>query len=409
MEAIRVKSIISILCALAIVLSFAATAAGAARAAEPEGLLVLSFADIEGLVTKGNPTIRNNEITAQNLDGAYDPNEMIFALSSSYNYFDSLSRSAKAVIARIMAGADPSAPESDPVRDGVIMALESDIAAYESEMAQIRAQLDQLFVSPRPAIDRTIQQLGNANMLIVWGAEGLFMGCHALSRQIAKSNGDLKTLDSSISVMELRYSLGLAAGSALLAARNDRAQLELSIKGMENELRNLHGQMNLLLGRKHDAPLQLGSAPAAVKGFLKTVDRERDLKAATGNSHPVKIATIDINEQKGQSGSSARLQEAIATNSYDSEVRAVALRYESLVATIAEREAALSLAESLLAQKRQALEETKKRHGLGLVPKIALEQAENDVSLQKFSVDAADAELFIAIRRYEWLVRGVSA
>ena len=28
---------------------------------------------------------------------------------------------------------------------------------------------------------------------------------------------------------------------------------------------------------------------------------------------------------------------------------------------------------------------------------------------QKFSADAADAELFIAIRRYEWLVRGLSA
>jgi hypothetical protein len=43
-----------------------------------------------------------------------------------------------------------------------------------------------------------------------------------------------------------------------------------------------------------------------------------------------------------------------------------------------------------------------------MVSRLVLEQAESEVLLQEIGVDSANAELFAAIRRYQWLVRGLS-
>ena len=405
------KRAVSLLCSIAILFVLGAGAAGAARAAEPESALTLTFSEIEGLVTKGNPTIRNNEATIINLDNPYEIDEMIIALTLSYNSLHALAREARVILGQLMAAGgegDPD-PAPDPVREGLILVLRNDIAAYERDMAQIMAQLDQVYISPRPSFDKAAQQLGNANKLIVCGAESLFITCHALSRQLEQSGDNLKALSGTIKIMELRLSLGMISALSLAGPRAEYAQLELSIAGLENNLRSLHGQINLLLGRAHGAPLQIGELPSAARGFLKTVDRERDLRAAKNNNHLINIAKIDIDELSRQTGNNARRQEAIARNNLDGETREVELRYENMTKAIAGREVELVLAEGRLAQSKRVLEETAKRHKLGLVPKIALTQAESDVFRQEISVKAADAELFAAIRRYEWLVRGVNS
>ena len=409
------KRIIPILCkaatpiaiAIAIAIAIGAVTAAPALAAEPENTLVLSFSEIEGLVTKGNLAIRNNDTTIINLSNSTDVDEMIFALSSSYNSLDAMAREARALQRQIMNSIETGEP--DPVREGLILALKSDISAYERDMAQILAQLDQLFESPRPTADRAIAQLGNANKLIVSGAESLFMGCHALTRRLEQSNGSLKALASDIRVMELRHSRGLITERALLGAKSEYAGLELGVKALENDLKSLHGQINLILGRDQAAPLQIGALPAARRGFLKAADKEKDLLAAKNNNHLMTIAKIDIAEQSRQSSITAKRLEAIAKNNLDSEAREVELRYDKLAKAIEEHEAQLALAENRLALSRRVMEETAKRHELGIAPRIALEQAEGAVHAQTITVKAADAELFAAIRGYEWLLRGVNA
>ena len=43
-----------------------------------------------------------------------------------------------------------------------------------------------------------------------------------------------------------------------------------------------------------------------------------------------------------------------------------------------------------------------------MVSKSELDQAESDVLLQTINVSSANAELFATIRRYEWLILGIS-
>jgi len=368
---------------------------------------MLAFSEVEAQVTRGNPTIRNNNTVMQNLSLTLASDDLFISLVESRNALEVLNRSTRAALDALLDSIGPDTGP-DPIRDGVIMALRSDIASYSRDILQITIQIEQYYNAPRSAMERTVQQLNNANKMIVYGAESLFLSYHAIHRQLDRANENLKTLSRSIGVIEKRHTLGQISERELMNEKHNRALLELSIASLKNELLNIQGEVNLLLGRNHTAPLRLSALPSADRGYLKSADRERDLKLAKDRSPMINIALIDIAEYSRQSGDNARRQLAIARSNHDSEVRALELRYENLTRAISAAEASLDVAESRLAQLQKSLETMRTRHRLGIASKIELEQAETDVALQRISVSSAEAELLAAIRRYEWLVQGVN-
>ena len=400
------KRTISILLVLCMVFAGGAALMDKAEASSSETTLRLSFSEVERQVRNGNPAIRNNGITLQNIDEMLGSDDMLSSLRSSQNQLIALQNQTRRVLDQVQASQTSLYPT--PLELGVMFALEVDIANLGVSIAQLTAQMEQVYNAPRASRDKTAQQLNNANRQIVWGAESLFMGYHTLSRQLEQTKENLRTLDRNIDILERRLSLGQITARVLQSVKNSRAGLELGIKSMESELGNLMAQMNLLLGRKHDAPLDLGLIPAADRAFLKSIDKERDLRTARRNNHVLNISRIDIDEQSGKQGETARGQEAIANNNYDSEMRAIDQRFESLTKAISDRIALLESAENQLAYLQQGLEETQKRFERGMVSRLVLEQAESEVFLQTLSVSSADAELFNAIRRYQWLVLGLS-
>jgi len=391
-----------------LVLGGAAALAGTAEALTLERTLYLNFSDVERQTRTGNPTIRNNDSTIQNLNNMFDES-ILFALQNSRRMMEGVLDSTVSLLENgLMVNA--------PVHDAQLMnmwhavtgSVNNDILSYQREIRQIDSQMEQFYIAPRVSADRTVAQLNNVNRQIIWGAESLYMGYHALSRQLEQSNATLKTLDRNIEVMEFRLSLGQITWRTLQTVKNNRSALEQGIKTMESELENLKGQINVLLGRTHDAPLHINVLPDLERDFLDSRDRARDLKSARDNNHLANIAIIDMYDQMRQSGETARTQEAIARNNRDNELRSVELRYENLVKAINDREAQLSLEEAGLSLLQQALAEMELRHRLGRASRLELEQAENDVFIQTIRVESAEAELFNTIRRYEWLIRGLS-
>jgi len=401
------KRFISTFLILFIFVGGVAAMADIAEASTTENTLRLNYSQIERLVRRDNLTIRNNEITIQNINNMINNDGMVSNLMDSANQLRAMQSSTEIVLARLQLSLDPSQP-LDPVTMAIIQSLTNDVVSYEMNIRQISGQIDQMQTAPQASLTRTIQQLNNVNRQIIWGAESLFMGYHALTRQLDISNETLKTLNRNIEIMERRLSLGQITARSLQSIRNNRTQLEQGIRTMEHELGNLKGQINMLLGRNHNALLELGALPAAERGFLDTIDRTRDLRAAMRSNHLLNIALIEIDEQSRLFSENARVQEAIARNNYDSEVRALEQRYENLIRAIADREDQLELAESQLELLQQTLEETKRRFNRGLVSRVELEQAESEVLLQTIRVNGADAELYAAIQRYEWLLRGLS-
>ena len=399
------KRIISYLMVLSIILAGAAALTGAAEAAPAENALRLSFSDVEKQINSKNLTIRNNQITIQNINSMLD-DDAITALIASQNLLLQQQRSTSNILGQIVT-ASPTGLD-DPYQGGLVAALRNDIMSFEMSIQQISGQIEQVHNAPRASRDRTVQQLNNVNRQIIWGAESLYMGYHALTRQLDQTKETLGTLNRNIGAMERRLSLGQITEHTLKTMKSSRTQLEQGIKSMENELVNIKGQMNLLLGRKYDAPLEISALPAAEKGFLKTIDRTRDLRLAIRSNYLINIAIIDIEEQARKISESARKQEAIARNNYDSETRAVEQKYENLIKAITDKETLLVLEENQLSLVRQAYDEANKRYGLGRVSRLELEQAGSDVLVQTIKVKSAEAELFSAIRRYEWLVRGLS-
>jgi len=372
-----------------------------------QAVLRLNHADIEQQVRRNNPMIRNNAITEQGLTDFVGTPMMTDAMIAGQGALLAMQMQTQTILAQIMATPPPEEP--DPIRDGIIFALMNDIASIERDIMQMNAQMEQMQSDPvRNTVSRGVQQLNNANRQIIWGVESMYLGYHTLSRQIEQTRETLDALNRSISVMERRYAVGHITARALQNVRGNRTQLKAGIVNMENELENLKGQINIMLGRNYDAPLQLGALPEADRDFLSTRNRETDLRSARSNNHTINIARIDIDENAALSGENARRQEAIAQNTYDNELRGLSQRKESLIRAINDRLAALELAEDQLWLLEQTLEETQRRFDRGIIARADLEAARSEVRLQEIRIDSADAELFSAIRRYEWFVRGLN-
>ena len=400
------KRIISYLMVFSIILAGAAALADAAEASSNSDLLKLQFSQVERQVRTGNITIKNNGITLQNIDEMLVTEDYIPTMLNNQNALIALRNQTASTLFMIASATDSSL--RTPVEQGLILSLGSDIESLNVAIGQISSQIEQVGYTPRATRDKTNFQLNNVNNQIVWGAESLYMGYYALVRQLDLSKENLKMLDRNIAVMERRLSLGQITERTLLGLRNNRAQLEQGIKTIENESVNMKSQLNLLIGRDFNAPVELDALPAAKRDFLSSIDKTRDLKAARNSNHVMNIARIDRDEQARKLGSVARGQENIASNNYDNELRNVELKHENLMAAIKDKEMLLALEEAQLAFLQQALDETRTRYGLGKVSKLDLEKAESDVYIQTIKVSSADADLFSAIRKYEWFVRGLS-
>ena len=404
------KRIISIICVFCLILAGIPAVAGAAEET-PEKPLNLSFSDVESLVKKNNIIYRNNQTTIRSLNDSLS-DSVLDTLMASRNELQTYLDYTKRVVGQL-AGFIPDTPTYPADYDtlllqSVVLSLNNDIGSYIMSIAQIDMQIDQFYTMPRLTIDSTILQLESINKQIIWGAESLFTAYHALSRQIDLANENLKTLNRNIKALEHRFSLGQITESTLLDIKSTGATLKLGIGSMENELVNLKGQINMLLGRKYDEPININKLPDAQPGFLKTVDAEKDLRSAKNQSYLISVAEMEIDEYSRGINTSQQNKYAIAKNNYTNEVRAIEFKYDSLSRAITDKEAALASSESQLVLRQKQLENTKVRYRLGLVSKLALDQAESDVLIQTISVDSANAELFTAIRRYEWLIRGLS-
>jgi len=401
----KIISMMLVVCiALVSIAAYAEPVASANNIRDTQNLRV-NIDDIERLVRQNNPTVRNNRITEDGLNEVISDNTFNM-LMSSQNQLAQMQNHTRGVLAQIMA-VQPDEP--DPVREGIIMSLMNDIAANERDIMQISSQMDQVQgVRNRSQISRTQMQLSHANRQITWGVESLFLGYHTLIRQLEQTRENLSMLNDNIAIMERRHAVGHITARQLQNVRSSRTQLEAAIVSMENELDNLMGQMNIMLGRSVDATITMGRLPAAERGFLDTVDRDRDLAMAKRNNHVMNMAMSEISEVASQWSESARRTEAMAQNNFDNETRAVLQRYESLTRAIADRERTLELAEQQLELLKDALEETERRFGRGLASRIEVEQARSEVALQEIRISSADAELFGTIRRYEWLIRGLS-
>jgi len=408
------KRIISTILVMCIVVT--AVAAFTQPAAEASTLprvnntqsLRLNHGDIEQLVRRHNPIIDNNRLAEAGLHEMTGGGEggAIDAMVAGQGQLIAMQAQTGALLAQIMA-VQPEQP--DPVREGIIMSLMNDMAATERDIMQISSQIEHMSSDPvGNSVTRSIAQINAANRQVIWGVESLYLGYHTLNNQLNQTRENLDSLSRNIALMERRHAVGHVTARALQNARSNRTQLEAAIANMENELENLKGQVNLMLGRNFDAPLVIGNLPEAERDFMRSRDRARDLRSARNASVAISTAEMDINEQTSQWGENARRQEAMARNNLENEERTLSQRHASLIRAISDRQTNLELAEEQLELLEQTLEETQRRFNRGLVSRVDFEQAQTEVALQEIRVSAADAELFGAIRRYEWFIRGLN-
>jgi len=399
---------IAMLCILCLVFVFLSSASEKTSADNNSGALTVNYSEIEDLTRSGNLTIISNGMNELIIGESFSSDETLASLMNAYTMLQTFSDSTKNVIAQLMAS--PTYDLSDPVQAGVMASLNNDLATFSSDMTTLGLQIAQCEAEAPTSVETTITQLRMANCQIVWGVQSLYLGHRTLSRQLALTKSSYQLLKENVEALNLRYSMGQISELTFRSAEVQLSQLESAITSMENEVLSLEGQLNVMLGRDCDLPLKIAEMPKADRDFLKTVDQTKDLKSAKDNSYSLKIAKLNLDEFEKTAGNTnmANRQRTVLKNAVESERMNIELSYSTAVRTIKSKEQTLLSQETLLDLQKRTLESVKKKYELGMVSHLDLLQAEYDLFEQETSVASADADLFSAIEKYKWIVRGVS-
>lgn len=290
---VRMKKWISLILALTMLSTFAGAVDEAAAGAPGEGTvpvddttpLLLTYAEIERLILENNPVIFQNRASLYALEHNDATNSMADALWEMSSQLSAMQRRLDGA-AEALENASASTPEIQGIYGALALNLRASSALVSSTISTVKAQSAQMNVS-EDTIKTTKLNMEQAELQLVSGAQNIFIAYNAMARQVRDLARSRTYLEHNIEIMELRLKLGQISELDLLSVTGQLPQVISGIATLENEMENLRGEMNLMLGRAFDAPLEFAPLPAAV--LPEAEKRGENQKKALENSYSLKL------------------------------------------------------------------------------------------------------------------------
>jgi len=384
--------------------------------------LVVEYTAIADLMTEHNPVIKSNASALKAMEYGYESLDDALALASM----------AARLYGNLADGVmiDEAAPDGDPNS----RVLQQYLAGQEDAMVNSAVGIIDSKEDMARLIENTKLQMEAGNKQLIWTAESLYFTYHNLVQQRAELTDNLVLLRRQQAVTQLRQALGLASEYDVLVMAAQVKELETGLNTLSGQTDNLVQNFNLLLGRAYDEPLVM-AAPPAVRAVGELPDIEADLVAAEANCYAIKLAKYSLGDKKvayrrlkqdnGISDSDVEDERQDDERWYNQaqqlveEIKSGEAKVNDLVRSfrtelaqarqeIADKAAALELAELKLANEKTTLAQMSLRYELGLISTLALEGVEAGYAAQERKVEAAGWELLLARRQYEWMVQGLS-
>ena len=229
-----------------------------------------------------------------------------------------------------------------------------------------------------------------------------------MARQVRDLARSRTYLEHNIEIMELRLKLGQISELDLLSVTGQLPQVISGIATLENEMENLRGEMNLMLGRAFDAPLEFAPLPAAV--LPEAEKRGENQKKALENSYSLKLKEQALKEIKNPNDSQAiEKQRQAAVSARDAEARRVLFLEDKLWRALEDKQRAAADAQSALQDEARRYDAAKLKYELGTIARIDFEKAQLDYETKASAVQSAYGDIFTAALQYDWLIRGLPA
>ncbi|MGE4549015.1 MAG: hypothetical protein AB7C89_05605 [Intestinibacillus sp.] len=387
----------------------AATAANTSATADTgtqSGSKTIGFTSIDRTVRQNNLTVKSNDETLAGI-GAMDTDAQEIGLSMGYSTMHGLSEK--------LAGSISDLKKLDGVDEDLISAITDGLAATKDLMdmnaATYQNQLEDLdddttiednYVVAKKQFQYVADQL-------VMGAQTLFITIGTLELQQADAQRGLTQLTRTQAEMQKRYDLGQIAELDLLKIQNQSAQTASTIETLKLQIKNLKGDLALLLGMEPTVSLTLSPLPSASAGAR---NYDADLKAAIKASYDLyfkndtmKTASNDYEDNKTNT---VHAYEA-AKIAYQSTEKQLTLTFRKLSDAIPEKQRLYAQAQADEALQQRLFDAAAAKYARGLISKNEYTTEKETLEAKQSAARKAEIDLFTAANQYDWAVRGVVA
>lgn len=435
----------------------------------------LKFKDIESLIIKKNPTIKINDNTKSNLidsiedirDAKIDKRDLEDAIDGIDDAIDGLNsaiRQQDIMINRLKemlptedkppienqkSKSDiPDNPEIDgekpaPVPDQMyqtllknqfqtigiqIGTLESVKGLYKSNISSLKQNRDSMKDQLKEfdklpiremELEKAIFQIDMGNQSIIWGAQNLYLAYNNLKIQRDELVQNLELLNTQIDIMTIQEQLGMITSLEILGIKNQRKQIKFGINTLENQMDNLIGELNLMLGEDFYRPLQLEDTPKVDKDFISKINYKDDKKTAIDSSYSIKLKDFEYNIQYDTMlwENKNRNYEQLITAKRNVENAEIELEQEEKNVELAFSKAYQGLKtkitefeneENNLEYQQEKYDISKLKYELGTISKMEFEDAKSKYDSQKNKIKTVEQDLFKILLQYKALLKGVN-
>lgn len=370
----------------------------------------IGFTGIDKTVRQNNLTIQSNDETLAGISDM-DTDAQEFAASVGYSAMQGLSKNLSDAISDLDV-----LKETEDVDDNLksaITAINKGLASTQSLMdmnaATYKAQLDAL------DDDTTIQdnyvlskkQFQYVADQLVMGAQTLFITIKTLELQQEDAQRGLTQLARTETAMQKRYDLGQIAELDLLKIQNQRAQTASTIETLKLQVKNLKGDLALIMGIDTSVNLTLSPMPAVSTGARNyNTDLNTAVKASYAlyfKNDTMKTASNDYEDDKTNTVHPYKA----AKIAYQAEEQQFKLTFRKLSDAIPEKQRLYDLAKADQTLEQRLFDAAAAKYQRGLISKNDYTTEKETLEGKQSAAKKAEIDLFTAVNQYDWAVRGV--
>ncbi|MFA6809407.1 MAG: TolC family protein, partial [Eubacteriales bacterium] len=163
--------------------------------------------------------------------------------------------------------------------------LDNGEKAYQRQAEDLQETLNKAKIGTEATIDS-----------VTWGAECAYMGYYTLGHEITKLDEAIKMLNLNLMAVKLQKELGMVSQLEVVTAETTLNTTINARQALLDQQKELLNQINLLIGRKYSAELELAGLPEVDTAEISkiAVSYEKDLQSVFDNSTTLRLGVIDI-------------------------------------------------------------------------------------------------------------------
>lgn len=193
--------------------------------------------------------------------------------------------------------------------------------------------------------------------------------------------------------------LGMKSTQDVQAAQETLKQAENGAAQLTYGLDNMRQNLLILTGWNHDSAPEIRPIPSSDLTRIEQMNPENDLTSALGANY--ELQGIKATSAQGASGRNVKKRN-VSQSEQD-----VASTLQSLYNTVISKKQSYEAALSEFAAAEQTMQAADRKYSLGMMGKLEYLGAQASYLTSKSNKETADIELFSAMEKYDWAVKGL--